>query len=287
MKTAKLALAVVFVLQAGGARAEETLREIHWDGAAPPESTLVSTDRGWSAARVVWNGEGPKVFRLGRIERPGIAADRYALSGEIRYEDVHAGSYLEMWNHLPGGEAFFSRTLALTGPMGQLSGSSDWRRFTLPAFLNDHPARPVALELNLVLTGPGVVEIGPLTLSQPAPGETPAGTARWGWSVLASGLVTAIGAGVMFLLGIPLLVLLLLARARQLVTAGAWVLVATGLVIAIIGFVSVLVGQPLRVFLSPIVLGPALCVLGIGLLVAAPSRYRDLELRRMQAIDAS
>ncbi len=113
-----------------------------------------------------------KVVRLFELENPQITQDSYALTGEVRYENVAGVSYLEMWNHLPGkaGEStitqsFFSRTLESSGPLGQLSGDSDWRDFRLPALVNDgSKRRPLKLSINLHLAQGGTVEIRDLRL---------------------------------------------------------------------------------------------------------------------------
>lgn len=59
-----------------------------------------------------------------------------------------------MWRYLPEG-AFFSRSLAQSGPM---------------------------LAFNLVLKGPGSVEVGPVELVQFAPDENPLGDSAAWWS---------------------------------------------------------------------------------------------------------
>ena len=59
--------------------------------------------------------------------------------------------------------SYFSRTLGSDGPMAALDGTSDWRPFELPFFLQgaDGPER---LEIGVVLPSTGTVEIGPLEL---------------------------------------------------------------------------------------------------------------------------
>lgn len=92
-----------------------------------------------------------------QIRNPGVTSSAYAIIGEVRYEEMGKGSYLESWNHLGANEetksektAFFSRTLAESGPMGNLQGDSAWRPLELPAYVNDKSGRtPEMLELNL------------------------------------------------------------------------------------------------------------------------------------------
>ena len=106
------------------------------------------------------------------IEKPVVPLDAYAVDGFVRYEGVESDGFLEMWNHLPAkkgdaeiGQSFFSRTVDVSGPMGKLSGDSDWRAFQLPAIINDGTGRrPLKLTLNVVLPGEGIVEIRGLRL---------------------------------------------------------------------------------------------------------------------------
>lgn len=113
-------------------------------------------------------GEAAGGVLLFHLEKPGVQHDRYALLGEVRYRKMPAGSFLEMWNHFPlqkGGTeieaSYFSRTMGESGPMGKLSGDSDWRVFQLPFFADDGTGRrPLRLTLNVQFQGAGgIVEI--------------------------------------------------------------------------------------------------------------------------------
>ncbi len=197
-------------------------------------------------------------------------------------------SYLEMWNVLPGGARFFSRTLGTVGPMKALTGTSDWRPFLLPAFLHDAPERPSALEINLALYGPAVVEIGPLTLTEVAAGEGvgPGAPGAW-WGRRAGALVGGLGGAGLGLTLALLGVLVGLGRARPLVTALAIALVAGGLLALILGLAALAASQPYTVYYPLLLLGGLTTALAVGLFLVASQRYRALELRRMRAIDVS
>jgi hypothetical protein len=65
------------------------------------------------------------------IVQPKITTDFYALTGEVRYDNVEGDGFLEMWSHFGEQAAYFSRTLGVAGPMAKLTGTSDWRAFTL------------------------------------------------------------------------------------------------------------------------------------------------------------
>ena len=101
-----------------------------------------------------------------------LVTHHYAITGEVRYENVSPGSYLEMWSYFdspapgyPEG-AFFSRTMADSGPMGKLDGTSDWREFWLPFDATSTTATLNRLEMNLHLTGPGTVHLRNMKLMQ-------------------------------------------------------------------------------------------------------------------------
>ena len=105
-----------------------------------------------------------------------------------------------MWTWY-GNERYFSRTLATAGPLQSLSGSADWRPFTLP-FFGAEGRRPTRIEVNLVLPGAGSVELGRLSLVEldrseelaaPIPGA-------W-WEERTGGLVGAVLGSGMGLLG--------------------------------------------------------------------------------------
>jgi hypothetical protein len=81
------------------------------------------------------------------------------VSGKVRYNDVEGDAYLEMWNHMPDGSKYISRTLADFGPMRQIQGTSDWRTFELPFYLMELKPESVTLEINVVMPGKGTIEL--------------------------------------------------------------------------------------------------------------------------------
>ncbi|MDF1851783.1 MAG: hypothetical protein P1U85_13175 [Verrucomicrobiales bacterium] len=137
-----------------------------------PEVSLDSANPDHAIIRVSGENEKQKTLHLFDLDRPIIETESYAITGEVRYEGIEGDGFLEMWNHLPGeaGEtdiavSFFSRTLGISGPMGKLTGTSDWRPFQLPAYVSDDSGRrPLRLTLNVVLPGKGNVEIRNLKL---------------------------------------------------------------------------------------------------------------------------
>ncbi len=101
--------------------------------------------------------------RIAEILAPYAAAGgRYLVKGWIRYANVEVDGFIEMWSHF-GERAFFSRTLSDGGPMGEITGSREWRVFALP-FVLAEGMKPDRLEVNLVLPGKGTVTIADLRL---------------------------------------------------------------------------------------------------------------------------
>ncbi|HMP77745.1 MAG TPA: hypothetical protein PKE12_15725 [Kiritimatiellia bacterium] len=159
--------------------AERVVREITWEEGAQ-QRTVVRWEDGTPAARVLNAETTPRTESLAVMEKPDIQSARYAVVGEVAYQDVDGVAYLEMWNHFANGGAYFSRTLADSGPMGKLSGTSPKRAFLLP-FQNEEGApAPVRLEINVVLPGRGSVDVGPLRLIEYS-GRTAGVVSGWRW----------------------------------------------------------------------------------------------------------
>jgi hypothetical protein len=140
--------------------------------------------------KVQYTGTSPLQLKLEPTpwnSRLANAADRisthhFAITGQVRYENVAPGSYLEMKIYFdspaPGyaGGTFFSRTMAESGPMGKLYGTCDWRQFSLPYDSTGTNSRVNHLEMYLHLAGAGTVHFRNMELMQypDAPAAQPA-----------------------------------------------------------------------------------------------------------------
>ncbi|MGH9255909.1 MAG: hypothetical protein ACRD3C_15230 [Vicinamibacterales bacterium] len=279
------------LLSARTAWGEDVVRSINWQEIAAANaltSGVVVTDPDGtegSRLRVVHEGPAPATLPLVTIERPGIGTARYALRGRVRYEGVATGSYLEMWNHLPEG-AFFSRSLDQSGPMGHLDGSSGWRPFVLPFFNREGGSPPARLVLNLVLAGAGTVEIGPLELVEFAANEDPLADATAWWSDRQAGMLGGIVGSALGLLGAVIGWLGSAGRAKALVLGSLKGIAWLGIGALILGGVALQGGQPYAVYYPLVLLGTVSAALGFSLPRSLRKRYEELELRRMQALDA-
>jgi hypothetical protein len=278
------------VLLASTAWSEEIVRRIEWQDVAAANAlksgTVVAAGQrsGGPSLRLVHKA-GPVTFPLLTIEHPGIRTERYALRGRVKYERVAAGGYLEMWNHLPEG-AFFSRSLAESGPMQHLQGSSGWRPFVLPFFNRPGGSSPQKLTFNLVLAGAGSVEIGPVELVQFAPDENPLGGSSAWWSGRDAGILGGIAGSALGILGVLIGWLGSVGRAKGFVLNTLKAVAWAGVGALVLGVVAFFTGQPYEIYYLLVLLGGIGATLGFFLPRSLGKRYEDLELRRMQALDA-
>lgn len=134
-------------------------------------TTAESGDR--SSGELVADERFPRVLLIDHVQSQPLSVavfDRqlpstpqYAVRGFIRYENVDADSqpgFLESWQSFADGGRYFTRTLAGHGPMGALSGTSDWGEFSLPFQGRAETGPPVSIEARLVLPSRGKVWLG-------------------------------------------------------------------------------------------------------------------------------
>lgn len=159
-----VALAALVVIQTTQTAIAKTA--IEWDTTPPLSGSVVD---GVLVIETIDAGTVPVVV----IDGPQVGPPRFQIDATIRYEDVEAGAYLEMWTVLADGSRFFTRTLAETGPMAMMTGSSGERRISLPFELGEDGPVPERLEINLVTAGSGRFWISPLFV---IPAEEPPAT---------------------------------------------------------------------------------------------------------------
>lgn len=259
---------------AGGAFAQEPVATIDWTTTPPASGTVVD-----GAARVTSPTGG--TFPLVSIDVAELGTTGYELRGQVRYEAVAGTSYLEMWSVFPDGGRYFSRTLATEGPMAALSGTSDWRAFEIPFFLNGS-SPPTRLEVNIVLAGAGTVDVGRLELV-----TLPAGAATDGaWlSPRELGAVGAIAGSTIGLFGALIGVLVSRRRGRAFVLPAMAAATVAGVALIVLAGVALFMGQPGSVAYALFLPGVILAlVCGLGL-PRVRRIYADDELRRMRALD--
>jgi len=206
-------------------------------------------------------------------ERPDIQAQVYMIRGRIRTSGIRDG-YLEMWSHFTGGGQYFTRTQADTGPMARLGGDTDWREFQLPFNRGETLPKLEKLEINLIISGRGTVDIGPLDL-------VGAGGATTDWT----GVGMAIVGVLLGILGSVVGVLSSKGKARPVVTVALILIAVAGLILAGFGIWSWRGGGNPVLVAGAVVEGLAMVGLALGLGPVVSRRYRELEMRRMHALD--
>lgn len=284
-----LVLSLILFAGTTTAAGEEFMRKITWAelkqaGNLQSGEVVASPDLGGpgQALKIENRDKEDKTERVLVLENPGLAKIRYAIQGQVRYENVARGSYLEMWNYFPNGGAYFSRTLDKSGPMQNLSGSSGWRPFVLPFTSNEKTGTPDRLELNVIFTGPGTVYLGPLELVEYEAGEGPT-VGSWGqqnaaWVILLILLV---------LVGIFALNWLLasLGLARRWVMALNGGLFGFGLLGLAAETALLALGEPHAGSYPLLAIGAVVSLVSGLSGPALRRRYEQVELRKMAAID--
>jgi hypothetical protein len=277
---------------------QQMLREFEWQKLSASGELVggmpVTMD-GKSALKISSTNDSGLQVQLLRITNPPISKMLYAITGEIKYEGVKGDGFLEMWNCFPPDKPgmfenkYFSRTLAASGDLGKITGTSGWRAFNLPFDRTGSKTQPTRLEINLVLPGQGTVYIRPIKLVEYEGDlglqKTKGAGSAW-WSDRAAGWIGGIGGSVLGCLGSILTVLAARGRWRGFVIWTSVTLIAIGTISAIVGVAAVVIGQPYAVWFP-------LILMGVVLLAILPFRlrhyqrgYEDLELRRMASMDA-
>ncbi|MFC1498273.1 hypothetical protein ACFLS1_07380 [Verrucomicrobiota bacterium] len=173
----KTTIIIILIMICGICFGNEVIKDIAWQD-LKKSGDLNTGEVVDNTLKLENTTDQPMTFNLLTINAPGITAPAYSLKGRIKYDNVKGNGYLEMRNHFPGGKAFFSKTLAPSGPMGVIQGSSGWRDFNIPFMVRDEtgwlPDRPEKLQFNLLLSGKGTVHISNIQLTQTAADkETP------------------------------------------------------------------------------------------------------------------
>jgi len=287
-----IVLMVSCALCADVASGEETLRTIFWselesqrrllNGQVLPPDKEIPFER----LKLANTERGGAVMTVLTIENPGVTEATYAVTGQVRCEDVEGEGYLEMWNHFPDGGAYFSRTAGKHGLLKHLTGSSAWRDFSLPFYVLEGTQRPEKLVINVVLPGRGTVYLGPLRLSEYARGEEPLAVQGQWWDSRTGGLIGGVAGTVMGTLGAVIGTLVSRGKARRFVMTALAVMAAIGVVAFIAGLIALGLSQPYAVYYPLLLLGVLLSALPLGLMRSVRRQYEARELRKMRALDA-
>jgi hypothetical protein len=280
------------------AGSRQTVTEFNWKDPAQtglPRGTAPVLLDGRAALKIENTNVAPLQLSLLTIAKPKISAQMYAVQGEVRYDAVQGDGYLEMWNYfppvkpgLPEGQ-YFSRTLGDSGEMGKISGTSDWRPFSLPFDSAGASGPPTELQINLILRGRGTVYLGPIKLVQYPVAKSffYGNTAHPWWSHRAYLWVMILGSGIFIGFNLLIVALSVKGKGRGFVFALLRLLIGLGILLGATTIVAFAQQQPFWVWF-PLLLEAFLLITIFGAWLFTVGRiYQELELRRMQALDAS
>lgn len=271
-------------------QAEELVRAVslsdEFEGATVRAGELIDEDTLTVEATL-----GQQFQPLIEISDPGISSAVYALKGEIRYENVQGDGFLQMDNHFGARGTFFTKSLASAGPLGKISGNSDWRIFVLPFYADSDDQAggtsllPEQLSLGLYLPGSGTVSIRGVGLYQYASGEDPLqSTGQWISNHNAI-LLAAIGGGLIGLWGAMIGVASSRGKARSFVLGSAKALLLIGFASLGGGMAAIAADQSYAVYYPLLLIGIILVAVIGKLRGTLSARYEQLELKRMQSMD--
>jgi hypothetical protein len=285
---ASLCLALV----PAAASAERTVHEISWS-ALKREGRLLGGDLVHEApgsapgSLRVTNPDGaPRAIPLFTLDAPAVKTPRYVLRGEVRGEGIEGLAYLEMWSFFAGGGRYFSRTLAEAGPMARLTGTFRARAFILP-FTAEPGMTLEKLAVSVAFPGRGTVILGPLRLVELGPDDDFAAVVPGAWLTPREiGLAGGAAGTVLGLAGAAIGILASRARARGLVVGLLWTLLAVGVCAVAAAAAAWRLGQPPALVSLLALVGVLGTALPWGLLGRVKRQYEEIELRRIQALDA-
>lgn len=238
---------------------------------------------------------GERTHLLIELPEPGISSPVYALKGMVRYDGVQGDAFLQLDNHFGAKGTFFSKSLAPNGPLGKISGSSDWRPFVLPFYANSGDQAdgemllPERLTLSLYLPGSGTVSLAEVGLYQYANGEDPMQmfmqAGQW-FSNRTAGWIGGIGGTLLGLWGALIGIVSSRGKARSFAVGSANALLFIGIASLIAGIVALGMAQPYAVYYPLLLLGVIIVAVMAMLRRTLSARYEHLELKRMQSMDA-
>ena len=187
------------------------------------------------------------------VAKPSMPSQRYVLKGRVKFDGVEGHGYLELLSVFAEKKIFYTRTLADSGVLGKFVGTSDWREVELP-FASDPGVFPEQINVNVVLTGKGIVYVAPLTIAAlPDDGS-------W-WSHRAGGILGGGIGGAFGVIGAVVGLLAAFGAARGFVLKVSVSLLLVGLASLGLGGYAVSLGQPSHVVFPLFLIG------GVGTVV--------------------
>lgn len=286
-----LLLFLSLVLLSLSASAEELIRTVSLSDSV--ENVAVrGGDVTEGDALTVTADPGKQFQTLIELSDPGIGMPVYAVKGMVRYENVEGDGFLQLDNHFGSMGTFFTKSLAQRGPLGKISGSSDWRPFVLPFYANSGDQAdgtaplPEKLSLSLFLPASGTVSISSVKVYQYADGEDPLQSAGQWISDRNATLFGAIGGSLLGVWGAFVGLIASRGKARVFVLGSATLLLFVGAACLLVGVAALASAQPYAVYSPFLLIGVLLVALMAVFRRTLSMRYEHLELKRMQSMDA-
>ncbi|MFB3789338.1 MAG: hypothetical protein ACE15F_23510 [bacterium] len=243
-----------------------------------PEGVTVTLDpemsfEGVGSWRVAYTGNEPVFTALFEVPLADIDDCQLLYTAHMRSSQVTTRAYLEMWCVFPGGKAFFSKALNET-----LTGDRDWISTSTPFFLRKGE-KPEKAVLGARLEGPGTVWMTRVRLYRQPLGIGNPFTAHFAW---IPGTVLGLLGG---LYGTLAGILAPRGRGRALVLGMGIFIDGACFLMLIAGIVLLAGGFPYDAWYPWLLTGVIGSLTVTGVLPVIFKRYRDAELRRMDAMD--
>lgn len=228
----------------------------------------------------------PAMVPILELPAPKISKQVFMLSGWVRYENVQGTGYLEMWSLFPDGSHYFTRTLAGTGPMGLIAGTSEWRPIQIPFQMSPGPnaPRPNKLILNAGFQGPGSIWLSGLKVIESDQLVVVSQPGSW-WDDRAAAWIGTIGGTLLGVLG-GLIGFFSQRKSMPGLTRKLELAMASiGGVTLFAGLIALVLRQPYGVYYPLLMLGLIAAICGTMLLKRHQTEQAEIELRQMEAMD--
>lgn len=246
----------------------------------PPVNVSVMLDTagsvdGKGSLKVTYTGDTPVDVLFFHQEIQGVGEEVLWYEASIRGENVMKRAYLEMWANFSDGNSYFSRGLSQS-----LKGTKGWRACQTPFFLKKGQT-PSSMDMGLRFEGPGTVWLDNVRLVA-APRE---------WHSHPAGIILGVLGGLYGVLlgcwGALCGILSSRGKGRGLILASGIFLILLSAVFLVLGIYFFASGKPYDLW-YPCVLSGGLVLVLMGVLVpVVMRRYRQMETRRMSAIEQS
>jgi hypothetical protein len=260
-----------------------TWAELQKDGKLLGGQIQPAGENGWQSLKIANTGSDPLRYPIVTFDSLSPTSNDIAIEGQIKYQNIAGQAYLEMWTILPDGRRFFTRTLAEGGPLQKITGTSAWRIFSLPFSLSGESPKHVALEVNAFLPGPGTIELGPLRIVNLSP-EPPIEPNIW-WSNQIGGWIGGVLGMAIGLMMAAVAILLQKSAPSKPIAAILLLVVTISFLCLMAGIAAVIKSQPYVVYYPLLLAGVMAAAFALVGYVKLRRRLRELELRKIQAMD--